>query len=612
MNIKKLFKTVIGHALLIPLLLFIGTFLIYTRNLSPSVYGGDAGDFLSAAITKGVSHPSGYPLYTMLGELALLLPLTKSPAWKMGLVSVVLSSFSVVTFYFISKRLTKDKIVAFISSLTLAFTYTFWLYSEFTEVFALHVLLMLALIYFTIVYMEEKSTKVLYLLALLAGLSLTNNLSIVLILLPIGILILIANYKILIKIRLLIKLFLMFLMGLTPYLYIPIAAAKNPYMNWGNAINFKNFIALVFRLEYGWGSGLKYQTDYVLTQLTTYATYLTTYISPLTVFFASLGVIFLILKKKYKLLFLFLGLFVLTGPFYIIYSKAPILILGDFAAVEKFYLPSVVSLTLLYPFGIVLISKVSTKLLRKPSLKLFIKQVIYFVITLITVTFFIINEGKTNLSDCYIGDYLGKDILQSVPENSILLLSDDAMDFNSIYIQQAFKLRKDVDIVGKHNTFQVLFEDPSQKKGVYYQIDPSSINNKMLLPLIANAMLTRPVFSAEKLEFKVGQKELKSIVAIPHGLLFKLVFEDQNLQKEEDYLNEVNTVLTRYHYDDLNYNSYLVNNSFVLSHIRRIYAFAYINTSKYLFNRYGDKERSAEFAKKAFKIDPLLRDISSD
>jgi hypothetical protein len=575
------------------------------------VYGGDTGDFLATAITKGVSHPSGYPLYTMMGELALKLPLTKSPAWKMGLVSAILSSLSVITFYYISLRVTKNQIVALISSLTLAFTYTFWLYSEITEVFALHVFLMLMTIYFTVVYMEEKSQKILYFLAFFAGLSLTNNLSIVLILLPIGVLILITNIKILLKIRLLIKLLLIFLVGLTPYLYIPIAASKNPYMNWGQAVNLRNFIALVLRLEYGWGSGLKYQTNYVFTQLTTYATYLTTYISPLTVLFAVLGAIFLIIQKKYKLLLLFIGLFVLTGPFYIIYSKAPILILGDFASVEKFYLPSVVALMLLYPFGMSALLELSSKLLKKDSLQLFIKRVIYFVFALIAITFFIVNQGKTDLSDCYIGDYLGKDILQSVPRGSILLLSDDAMDFNSIYIQQAFNLRTDVDIVGKHNNFKILFEGTNQRGEDYSKTDPSTLNKAVLFPLIINAMLTRPVFSTEKLEFKVSEKELGGVIAIPHGMLFRLAFESEGLQKEEDYLNETNTVLARYHLDDLNYNSYLTDNSFVLSHIRRIYAFAYINTSKYLLARYNDRDRSVEFAKKAFEIDPLLSQEST-
>ena len=611
MDINKLFKRGVGHNLFIPLLLFVTTFLVYTHNLSPSVYGGDTGDFLATAITKGVSHPSGYPLYTMMGELALKLPLTKSPAWKMGLVSAILSSLSVITFYYISLRVTKNQIVALISSLTLAFTYTFWLYSEITEVFALHVFLMLMTIYFTVVYMEEKSQKILYFLAFFAGLSLTNNLSIVLILLPIGVLILITNIKILLKIRLLIKLLLIFLVGLTPYLYIPIAASKNPYMNWGQAVNLRNFIALVLRLEYGWGSGLKYQTNYVFTQLTTYATYLTTYISPLTVLFAVLGAIFLIIQKKYKLLLLFIGLFVLTGPFYIIYSKAPILILGDFASVEKFYLPSVVALMLLYPFGMSALLELSSKLLKKDSLQLFIKRVIYFVFALIAITFFIVNQGKTDLSDCYIGDYLGKDILQSVPRGSILLLSDDAMDFNSIYIQQAFNLRTDVDIVGKHNNFKILFEGTNQRGEDYSKTDPSTLNKAVLFPLIINAMLTRPVFSTEKLEFKVSEKELGGVIAIPHGMLFRLAFESEGLQKEEDYLNETNTVLARYHLDDLNYNSYLTDNSFVLSHIRRIYAFAYINTSKYLLARYNDRDRSVEFAKKAFEIDPLLSQEST-
>ena len=118
--------------------LFYLTFFVYVHNLSPSVYGGDSGDLLSAAITKGVPHPSGYPLFTILGILFLKFPINATPAWKVGLVSALFSSLTVITAYLLVYQLVKNRYYSIICSLTLAFIYPFWLYSEIVEVFTLH------------------------------------------------------------------------------------------------------------------------------------------------------------------------------------------------------------------------------------------------------------------------------------------------------------------------------------------------------------------------------------------------------------------------------------------------------------------------------------------
>jgi len=55
---------------------------------APAVPPGwqDAGEFLAATSCLGVSHPSGQPLYHLLGKLFLDLPLGP-PAWRLGLMS---------------------------------------------------------------------------------------------------------------------------------------------------------------------------------------------------------------------------------------------------------------------------------------------------------------------------------------------------------------------------------------------------------------------------------------------------------------------------------------------------------------------------------------------
>ena len=47
---------------------------LYLWSLAPGLTSADGGDFLIAAYHLGVPHPSGYPLWTMLGWLATRLP----------------------------------------------------------------------------------------------------------------------------------------------------------------------------------------------------------------------------------------------------------------------------------------------------------------------------------------------------------------------------------------------------------------------------------------------------------------------------------------------------------------------------------------------------------
>ncbi len=58
------------------------------QRLTGSNFGMDAGDFLSAILTGGVPHPSGYPTYLILGRLLQLLPFG-TPVFKGALLSAL-------------------------------------------------------------------------------------------------------------------------------------------------------------------------------------------------------------------------------------------------------------------------------------------------------------------------------------------------------------------------------------------------------------------------------------------------------------------------------------------------------------------------------------------
>jgi len=50
-------------------------FTIYLYTLSPSISGGDSSELAAVQATLGIAHPTGYPLFTMIGYFFSLLPI---------------------------------------------------------------------------------------------------------------------------------------------------------------------------------------------------------------------------------------------------------------------------------------------------------------------------------------------------------------------------------------------------------------------------------------------------------------------------------------------------------------------------------------------------------
>src|SRR5512139_2944897 len=76
----------------------LAAFLVYALTLSPTVawvnQGEDSGDLLVAAATLGIPHPTGYPLFTLLGRVASLVPLG-SLAFRINLVAALAGAIGV-------------------------------------------------------------------------------------------------------------------------------------------------------------------------------------------------------------------------------------------------------------------------------------------------------------------------------------------------------------------------------------------------------------------------------------------------------------------------------------------------------------------------------------
>src|SRR5262249_27202437 len=113
---------------------------LYWRSCPRDIVLGDTPEFITAALTLGVPHPSGYPLVVMLVHLFSWLLLGPLP-FRVNLLSVVCGAATVGVVYFTAFRLTGRRAAAAVAALVLASSPLFWEWSLVAEVFPLNNLL---------------------------------------------------------------------------------------------------------------------------------------------------------------------------------------------------------------------------------------------------------------------------------------------------------------------------------------------------------------------------------------------------------------------------------------------------------------------------------------
>jgi len=117
--------------------LFVLTFVVYLSTLSPTVGEADSFEFQVVSYTLGIAHPSGYPLYVLLGKLFTLLPVG-NVAYRVNLISPLFASLAVVFLYLCLMHLTRQRAVSVFAALTFAFSRTFWSQAVIAEVYTLN------------------------------------------------------------------------------------------------------------------------------------------------------------------------------------------------------------------------------------------------------------------------------------------------------------------------------------------------------------------------------------------------------------------------------------------------------------------------------------------
>ena len=250
-----------------------GVLALYLLTLGTRVGRADSFEFQVVAPQLGIAHPTGYPLFILIGKLFSLLPLG-SMAFRVNLLSAIAATAAVMMVYRTIVRLTADRLAAAIAALALAASSVFWSQAVVIEVYtlnALFVAIILALLMRlignwsisnwsignqSISYQSTNHQSPIYFLSLVFGLALSHHLTSVILIPPMVIALVLARPRLPFK-SWLIAIGLFFL-GLTPWLIIPL---RWPGLHNGAAMSIAEWLGWIFGQRFGGALNLSAWSD---------------------------------------------------------------------------------------------------------------------------------------------------------------------------------------------------------------------------------------------------------------------------------------------------------------------------------------------------------------
>lgn len=145
-------------------------FGLYLRTLCPTVFWYDSAEYAAAALTLGIPHPPGYPLYTLIGHLFTWLPL--EPARAVNVMSAFFGAVGVALCLAVARGLGATLLGSAVAAASLGASLLFWSQSVVAEVYTAGAAVLLGVLALVLAGLRRNRPGLLVLAALTAGLGL--------------------------------------------------------------------------------------------------------------------------------------------------------------------------------------------------------------------------------------------------------------------------------------------------------------------------------------------------------------------------------------------------------------------------------------------------------
>lgn len=230
---------------------------VYLATLCPTVYEGDSGELLAVISTLGVAHPTGFPLYILLGKLFMTLIPAGEPALRVNLLSALGGAACAGLMFGIGRALGWGRAAAAGGALFLAWSGTLWSHAVAARVYTLAGSLMLLAFLLALRCRAAWDARRLLALGIALGLGLATHATTVLMIPAVAALQwtaragsrppagAIVRYTALPAV----------LTGGSFYLYLPLTTLRGAAFNWSEPLGPASLVAYLTQSEYRFKMG---------------------------------------------------------------------------------------------------------------------------------------------------------------------------------------------------------------------------------------------------------------------------------------------------------------------------------------------------------------------
>jgi tetratricopeptide (TPR) repeat protein len=421
---------------LIALALIVGVLVVYALGACRTIYVGDSGELVTAVAVLGIPHPSGYPLYVMLGKLWTLLLPFGSIAFRMSLFSAFFAAGACGLLYLLGREMRLPVAASVLSALLLAFSTSLWAEANVQRVYALNAFFVAWATLLAVRWdgsaaeADERRAQRLFACTLfVAGLGATNHTVMAVWAIAFVAFAVLTRPAVLRRPKPLALGGLAFAAGLLPYLYLPIRSRQDPVLDWGNPEDLASLANVVTRRDF-WGRRFLEGPADLAPIAADFVRGFRQEIGLAGIALVVLGVAAALAASRRRRLLL-LPLFVVLGNF------AAVALHGsrsDIFIWHRYDIPSYVMLAWMAGWGAAL-------LLEKLPGRLGL-------LTLLLPAVMLVRGFPAHDRSRYrIAEDFSRTLLQTLPPGAHLASSDDNILFVLMYLHLVEELRPDVDLI---------------------------------------------------------------------------------------------------------------------------------------------------------------------